>query len=237
MPALLEARGLHAGYGQTKVLHGLDFTVEQGRTTTLLGANGAGKTTTLRAICGLIRPQGEVRLADKRIDREPAEEIVRRGVGHVPDGRGTLMELTVEENLRLGAYTRRDRNGVKADFERMFGYFPRLKERYRQQAGTLSGGEQQMLAIARALLVKPRLLLLDEPSFGLAPLIVADIFEILRRIRADEGVSILLVEQNSSVALDFADHAYLLETGRIVVSGPAADLRKDEAVRRAYLGY
>ncbi|MEO9189696.1 MAG: ABC transporter ATP-binding protein [Acetobacteraceae bacterium] len=237
MPALLEARGLHAGYGQTKVLHGLDFAVEQGRTTTLLGANGAGKTTTLRAICGLIRPQGEVRLADKRIDREPAEEIVRRGVGHVPDGRGTLMELTVEENLRLGAYTRRDRNGVKADFERMFRYFPRLKERYRQQAGTLSGGEQQMLAIARALLVKPRLLLLDEPSFGLAPLIVADIFEILRRIRADEGVSILLVEQNSSVALDFADHAYLLETGRIVVSGPAADLRKDEAVRRAYLGY
>ena len=237
MPALLEARGLHAGYGQTKVLHGLDFAVEQGRTTTLLGANGAGKTTTLRAICGLIRPQGEVRLADKRIDREPAEEIVRRGVGHVPDGRGTLMELTVEENLRLGAYTRRDRNGVKADFERMFGYFPRLKERYRQQAGTLSGGEQQMLAIARALLVKPRLLLLDEPSFGLAPLIVADIFNILRRIRADEGVSILLVEQNSSVALDFADHAYLLETGRIVVSGPAADLRKDEAVRRAYLGY
>ncbi|MGA9868532.1 MAG: ABC transporter ATP-binding protein [Acetobacteraceae bacterium] len=237
MPALLEARGLHAGYGQTKVLHGLDFAVEQGRTTTLLGANGAGKTTTLRAICGLIRPTGEVRLADRRIDREPAEEIVRRGVGHVPDGRGTLMELTVEENLRLGAYTRRDRNGVKADFERMFGYFPRLKERYRQQAGTLSGGEQQMLAIARALLVKPRLLLLDEPSFGLAPLIVADIFNILRRIRADEGVSILLVEQNSSVALDFADHAYLLETGRIVVSGPAADLRKDEAVRRAYLGY
>ncbi|MGH7212411.1 MAG: ABC transporter ATP-binding protein [Acetobacteraceae bacterium] len=237
MPALLEARGLHAGYGQTKVLHGLDFAVEQGRTTTLLGANGAGKTTTLRAICGLIRSQGEVRLADERIDREPAEEIVRRGVGHVPDGRGTLMELTVEENLRLGAYTRRDRGGVKADFERMFGYFPRLKERYRQQAGTLSGGEQQMLAIARALLVKPRLLLLDEPSFGLAPLIVQDIFQILRRIRADEGVSILLVEQNSSVALDFADHAYLLETGRIVVSGPAADLRKDEAVRRAYLGY
>ncbi len=237
MPALLEARGLHAGYGQTKVLHGLDFQVEQGSTTTLLGANGAGKTTTLRAICGLIRPQGEVRLGDRRIDRAAAEEIVRLGVGHVPDGRGTFMELTVEENMRLGAYTRRDKQGVAADFERMFGYFPRLKERYRQQAGTLSGGEQQMLAIARALLVKPRLLLLDEPSFGLAPLIVQDIFRILRRIRADEGISILLVEQNSSVALDFADHAYLLETGRIVVSGPAADLRKDEAVRRAYLGY
>jgi branched-chain amino acid transport system ATP-binding protein len=237
MPALLEARGLHAGYGQTKVLHGLDFAVEQGRTTTLLGANGAGKTTTLRAICGLIRPQGEVRLAERRIDRLASEEIVRLGVGHVPDGRGTFMELTVEENMRLGAYTRRDRDGVKADFESMFGYFPRLKERYRQQAGTLSGGEQQMLAIARALLIKPRLLLLDEPSFGLAPLIVQDIFQILRRIRADEGISILLVEQNSSVALDFADYAYLLETGRIVVSGPAADLRKDEAVRRAYLGY
>jgi branched-chain amino acid transport system ATP-binding protein len=237
MPALLEARGLHAGYGQTKVLHGLDFVVEQGKTTTLLGANGAGKTTTLRAICGLIRPQGEVVLAGDRIDRISAEDIVRRGVGHVPDGRGTFMELTVEENMRLGAYTRRDRAGVARDFEHMFAYFPRLKERYRQQAGTLSGGEQQMLAIARALLVKPRLLLLDEPSFGLAPLIVQDIFRILQRIRADEGLSILLVEQNSSVALDFADHAYLLETGRIVVSGPAAELRKDEAVRRAYLGY
>ncbi len=237
MPALLEARGLHAGYGQTKVLHGLDFDVEQGRTTTLLGANGAGKTTTLRAICGLIRPLGEVRLGGERIDRASAEDIVRRGVGHVPDGRGTFMELTVEENMRLGAYTRRDKQGVARDFEHMFSYFPRLKERYRQQAGTLSGGEQQMLAIARALLVKPKLLLLDEPSFGLAPLIVQDIFRILQRIRSEEGLSILLVEQNSSVALDFADHAYLLETGRIVVSGPAADLRKDEAVRRAYLGY
>ncbi|MDQ2805120.1 MAG: ABC transporter ATP-binding protein [Pseudomonadota bacterium] len=237
MPALLEARGLHAGYGQIKVLHGLDFTVEQGRTTALLGANGAGKTTTLRAICGLIRPQGEVLLQGDRIDRVAAEEIVRRGVGHVPDGRGTFMELTVEENMRLGAYTRRDRAGVAADFQRMFGYFPRLKERLSQQAGTLSGGEQQMLAIARALLVKPKLLLLDEPSFGLAPLIVEEIFGILRRIRGDEGMSILLVEQNASIALDFADHAYLLETGRIVVSGAAADIRKDESVRRAYLGY
>jgi branched-chain amino acid transport system ATP-binding protein len=237
MPALLEARDLHAGYGQTRVLHGLDFTVEQGQTTALLGANGAGKTTTLRAICGLIRPQGEVRLADQRIDRLAAEEIVRRGVGHVPDGRGTFMELTVEENLRLGAYTRRDRANLSRDFEHMFSYFPRLKERLRQQAGTLSGGEQQMLAIARALLVRPKLLLLDEPSFGLAPLIVEEIFRILRRIRAEEGMGILLVEQNASIALDFADNAYLLETGRIVVSGAAADLRKDEAVRKAYLGY
>jgi branched-chain amino acid transport system ATP-binding protein len=237
MPALLETRGLHAGYGQTRVLHGLDFTVEQGQTTALLGANGAGKTTTLRAICGLIRPQGEVRLAGERIDRLPAEEIVRRGVGHVPDGRGTFMELTVDENLRLGAYTRRDRANLPRDFEHLFSYFPRLKERLRQQAGTLSGGEQQMLAIARALLVRPKLLLLDEPSFGLAPLIVEEIFRILRRIRAEEGMGILLVEQNASIALDFADNAYLLETGRIVVSGAAADLRKDEAVRKAYLGY
>jgi branched-chain amino acid transport system ATP-binding protein len=237
MSALLEARGLHAGYGQTKVLHGLDFVVEQGGVTTLLGANGAGKTTTLRAICGMIRPTGEVWLAGERIDRAATEEIVRRGVGHVPDGRGTLMELTVDENMRLGAYTRRDRAAVATDFERVFGYFPRLKERYRQQAGTLSGGEQQMLAIARALLVRPKLLLLDEPSFGLAPLIVEDIFRILRRIKAEEGLSILLVEQNTSIALDFADHAYLLETGRIVVSGAAAELRKDEAIRRAYLGY
>jgi branched-chain amino acid transport system ATP-binding protein len=240
MPALLEARGLYAGYGQTKVLHGIDFLVEQGGVTALLGANGAGKTTTLRAVCGLIRPQGEIWLGTDRIDRLAAEEIVRRGVGHVPDGRGTFLELTVEENLRLGAYTRsgrRDRSAVVADIERIFGYFPVLQERLRQQAGTLSGGEQQMLAIARALLVKPRLLLLDEPSFGLAPLIVEDIFSILRRINAEEGVSILVVEQNASLALDIADHAYLLETGRIAIAGSAAEIRQDESVRRSYLGY
>ena len=238
MPALLEARGLHAGYGQTKVLHGIDFAVQQGGVTALLGANGAGKTTTLRAICAMIRTtQGEIRLGEERIDRLATEEIVRRGVGHVPDGRGTVLELSVEDNLRLGAYIRRDRAGVAADLDRLFGYFPRLKERYRQQAGTLSGGEQQMLAISRALLVKPRLLLLDEPSFGLAPLIVQDIFHILRRINAEEKVSILVVEQNASLALDLADHAYVLETGRIVVSGTAAEVRQDEAVRRSYLGY
>jgi len=237
MPALLEARGLTAGYGETNVLHGIDFAVEQGGVTALLGANGAGKSTTLRALCGMIRRSGEVVLDGTRIDRAATEDIVRRGVGHVPDGRGTFMELTVEENLRLGAYTRRDRAGVAADMERLFGYFPRLKERIRQQAGTLSGGEQQMLAIARALLVKPRLLLLDEPSFGLAPLIVQDIFHILRRINTEEHMSILVVEQNASLALDLADHAYLLETGRIVVSGTAAEIRQDEAVRRSYLGY
>ena len=237
MPALLEARGLCAGYGVSDVLHGIDFTVEDGGVTALLGANGAGKTTTLRALCGMIRRRGEITLGGVRIDRDSTENIVRRGVGHVPDGRGTFMELSVEENLRLGAYTRRDRAGVAADTERLFGYFPRLKERYRQQAGTLSGGEQHMLAIARALLVKPRLLLLDEPSFGLAPLIVQDIFHILRRINTEERMAILVVEQNASLALDLADHAFLLETGRIVVSGTASAIRQDETVRRSYLGY
>ena len=237
MPALLEARGLHAAYGLTKVLHGIDFQVEEGGVTALLGANGAGKTTTLRAICGMLKTQGTLTLGGESIIGVPTEDIVRRGVAHVPDGRGTFMELTVEENMRLGAYVRTNRNEVEADFEHMFGYFPRLKERFRQQAGTLSGGEQQMLAISRALLLRPRLLLLDEPSFGLAPLIVRDIFAILRRIRDEEKVSILLVEQNASLALAFAEDAYLLETGRIVVAGKAADISKDESIRRSYLGY
>ena len=236
MPALLEAKGLHAAYGETKVLHGIDFVVEEGGVTALLGANGAGKTTTLRAICGMVRTQGELNSGGEFILGMATEDVVRRGVAHVPDGRGTFMELTVEENMRLGAYVRKDRE-VEADFERLFGYFPRLKERFRQQAGTLSGGEQQMLAITRALLLRPRLLLLDEPSFGLAPLIVKEIFNIMRRIRDEERVSILLVEQNASIALAFAEDAYLLETGRIVVSGKAADISKDELIRRSYLGY
>jgi branched-chain amino acid transport system ATP-binding protein len=219
------------------VLHGIDFAVEERGVSALLGANGAGKTTTLRAVCGMVRTGGAIRLAGERLNGLATEDIARRGVAHVPDGRGTFMELTVEENMRLGAYTRRDRAGVEADFERMFGYFPRLKQRFRQQAGTLSGGEQQMLAISRALLLRPRLLLLDEPSFGLAPLVVQEIFAIMRRIREEQGVGVLLVEQNASLALDFADRAYLLETGRIVVAGPAADIRQDEAVRRSYLGY
>src|SRR6478735_8461085 len=197
MPALLEARSLHAGYGETRVLHGIDFAVEQGGVTALLGANGAGKTTTLRAICGMVRTSGEIRLGNERID-----------------GRGTFFELTVEENLRLGSYIRRDRQGIAEDLERVFGYFPRLRERFRQQAGTLSGGEQQMLAIARALLLGPRLLLLDEPSFGLAPLIVQEIFAIMHRIRADEGVSILLAQHIHSAVLDLADQASLRESGR-----------------------
>ncbi|MSP01769.1 MAG: ABC transporter ATP-binding protein [Acetobacteraceae bacterium] len=236
MPALLEAKGLHAAYGETKVLHGIDFQVEEGGVTALLGANGAGKTTTLRAICGMLKVQGTLTLGGRSIVGVATEDIVRLGVAHVPDGRGTFMELTVEENMRLGAYVRRDK-GIEADFERMFGYFPRLKERFRQQAGTLSGGEQQMLAITRALLLRPRLLLLDEPSFGLAPLVVKEIFHIMRRIRDEEKVSILLVEQNASLALAFAEDAYLLETGRIVVSGKAHEISKDESIRRSYLGY
>jgi branched-chain amino acid transport system ATP-binding protein len=236
LTALLEVKGLHAAYGETKVLHGLDFAVQQGGVTALLGANGAGKTTTLRAICAMVRTQGEISLAGKRIEGMATEDIVRLGVAHVPDGRGTFMELTVEENMRLGAYTRPARE-ASADFEKMFGYFPRLKERFRQQAGTLSGGEQQMLAISRALLLRPKLLLLDEPSFGLAPLIVREIFDIMRRIRGEAGVSILLVEQNASLALEFAEDAFLLETGRIVISGKAADIGKDESIRRSYLGY
>ena len=233
---LLELAGLHAGYGETAVLHGVSFTVPEAGVTALLGANGAGKTTTLRAISGMLRARGEIRYRAERIENRPTEEIARRGIAHVPDGRGTFMELSVGENLRLGACSRRARD-LAADFERVFGYFPVLRERLRQQAGTLSGGEQQMLAIARALLLRPRLLLLDEPSFGLAPLIVRDLFAILVRIKAEERIGILLVEQNASLALAIADHAILLETGRVVVSGPAAELARDAAIRRSYLGY
>ncbi len=233
---ILDVAGLHAGYGEVQVLHGIDFTVGLAGITALLGANGAGKTTTLRALSGMVRTSGSITLDGERIDGLATEDIARRGVAHVPDGRGTLMELTVEENLRLGAYTR-SRSELAPDMARVFGHFPRLKQRLRQQAGTLSGGEQQMLAIGRALLLRPKLLLLDEPSFGLAPLIVREIFEIMRRVNEDDRVSILLVEQNASLALDVADRAFLLETGRIVTAGPAAELRQDESIRRSYLGY
>jgi branched-chain amino acid transport system ATP-binding protein len=235
--AILETRGLSAAYGPTQVLQAIDISVEQGGIVTLLGANGAGKTTTLRALCNMmVRITGEIRFNDRRIDGKATEDIVRLGIAHVPDGRGTFVSLSVEENLKLGAYTRRD-SGVSQDFERVYGYFPRLKERRRQQAGTLSGGEQQMLAISRALMLRPKLLLLDEPSFGLAPLIVQEIFRILRTINKQEGVSMLLVEQNASIALELADHAYLLETGRIILQGPSSVISSDESVRRAYLGY
>jgi branched-chain amino acid transport system ATP-binding protein len=235
--AILETRGLSAAYGSTHVLHAIDLAVPKGGIVTLLGANGAGKTTTLRALCNMmVRLSGAIRFEDRRIDGMATEDIVRLGIGHVPDGRGTFVSLSVEENLRLGAYTRRDKQ-VAEDFERVYGYFPRLKERRRQQAGTLSGGEQQMLAISRALMLRPKLLLLDEPSFGLAPLVVQEIFRILRTINQQEGVSMLLVEQNANIALELADEAYLLETGRIMLSGPSSTISSDESVRRAYLGY
>jgi branched-chain amino acid transport system ATP-binding protein len=235
--ALLEARALHAGYGQTRVLHGMDFALEKGAITALLGANGAGKTTTLRALCGLVKTQGEIRFAGERIDGRKTEDIVRLGVAHVPDGRGTFAHLTTEENLRLGAYIRKDRGAIDADLQRMYGYFPRLAERRRQQAGTLSGGEQQMLAISRALMLSPKLMLLDEPSFGLAPLLVVELFDILRRINQREQVTMFIVEQNAAMALELAGSAYLLETGRVVLSGSSDHLKRDDAVRRAYLGY
>ena len=237
MTGLLQVRGLHAQYGPTQVLHGIDFDVQQGGITTILGANGAGKTTTLRAVCGMVRTQGAITLGGERIDGKATESIVRLGVAHVPDGRGTFMDLTVDENLRLGAYTRRDRDQVQADRERVFDWFPRLRERLRQQAGTLSGGEQQMLAVSRALMLRPRLLLLDEPSFGLAPRIVQELFEIFGQINRSEGMSMLVVEQNAALALRLANHAYLLETGRVVLSGTAESIRNDASVRRSYLGY
>ena len=236
MTALLELNGVDASYGATAVLRGITLTVEDGGLVALLGANGAGKTTTLRAICNMgLQTRGEIRLAGKRIDGQATESIVRQGVGHVPEGRGTFLSLSVEENLRLGAYLRRDRK-VADDLKRVFGYFPVLRERIHQQAGTLSGGEQQMLAIARALMSRPRLLLLDEPSFGLAPIVVQDIFKILRVINKEEKMAMLLVEQNARLAFDLVNQVFLLETGRVVASGPPQQIAADETVRRAYLG-
>jgi branched-chain amino acid transport system ATP-binding protein len=235
--ALLEVRGLCAYYGAIQALHGLDFSLAEGGVTCLLGANGAGKTTTLRALCGMIRATGEISFAGRSITGRATEDIVRLGIAHVPEGRGTFSRMTVEENLQLGAMTRHGRAAIAQDMARVYGYFPRLKERQGQQAGTLSGGEQQMLAIGRALMLRPKLMLLDEPSFGLAPLIVEELFGILRTLNETEGVSMLLVEQNAALALELADHAYLLETGRMVLSGSSRDIGSDENVRRAYLGY
>jgi len=235
--ALLEVEGLKAYYGQTQALHGVSFALEPGGITTLLGANGAGKTTTLRSLCGMVRTEGTIRFDGQPIAARPTEEIVRLGVGHVPEGRGTFTNLTVDENLRVAAYTRRDKGAARRDLDMVFEYFPILKARVGQQAGTLSGGEQQMLAISRALMLGPRLMLLDEPSFGLAPLIVQEIFRIMRRINAEAKVSMLLVEQNAALALELADHAYVLETGRVVMSGKSSVIKSDEAIRKSYLGY
>jgi branched-chain amino acid transport system ATP-binding protein len=236
MQKLLEVSNLNAAYGPTQVLFGVSFSLEQGKITTILGANGAGKTTTLRALCQVVKTTGSIRIDGEEVVGKATEAVVRMGVGHVPDGRGTFTGLTVEENLRLGAITRRDKAEVAVDLEKMYARFPRLKERRLQQAGTLSGGEQQMLAISRALMLRPRLLLLDEPSFGLAPLIVAEIFRIMREINQQDKVSMLLVEQNATLALDLADHAYLLETGHVSISGPSDVVKNDENVRRSYLG-
>jgi branched-chain amino acid transport system ATP-binding protein len=227
MSALLEVKRLTAAYGPTKVLHGIDFSIAPGSITTLLGANGAGKTTTLRALCQMmVQTSGEILFEGKAIHQMATEDIVRLGVAHVPDGRGTFVN-----------YTRKDKAEVARDFERIYHYFPRLKERRLQQAGTLSGGEQQMLAVSRALMLRPKLLLLDEPSFGLAPLIVREIFGIFRTINKQENVSILLVEQNAAMALELADSAYLIETGQVVLSGSAQDIKQNDAVRRSYLGH
>lgn len=234
---LLEVRQLNAFYGATQVLFDLDFSLQAGQITAILGANGAGKTTTLRALCQTLQTSGNILFDGQQLVGRPTENVVRLGVAHVPDGRGTFNALSVEDNLRLGAYVRRDKAESALDIEKAFVRFPILKERRHQQAGTLSGGQQQMLAICRALMLRPKLLLLDEPSFGLAPLIVAEIFSMMQTINKEDRVSMLLVEQNASLALDLADHAYLLETGRVALSGPSQTIKNDESVRRAYLGY
>jgi branched-chain amino acid transport system ATP-binding protein len=235
MAPILQLKGVKAFYGQFEALHGIDIAVEDGGMTVLLGANGAGKTTSLRAVCGMVRSEGDIVFAGARLQRRSTEQIAAMGVAHVPEGRGTFIGLSVEENLRLGAYSRA---GKPHDaMARLYGYFPILADRRRQQAGALSGGEQQMLAIARALMMAPRLLVLDEPSFGLAPRVVEAIFAIIDRIRREEHVSVLLVEQNASLALELADHAYLIETGYVVASGSAKALADDPQIRRSYLGY
>jgi branched-chain amino acid transport system ATP-binding protein len=235
MAPLLELRNVEARYGPVKALHGVSLDVGEKQIVAVLGANGAGKTTTLRAISNTVRRSGEIRFAGKSLARRAPESVVRMGIAHVPEGRGTFAELTVDENLKLGAYTRH--GSSKDDLKRVRGLFPWIEERAGQQAGTLSGGEQQMLAIARAMMARPRLLLLDEPSLGLAPLVVSEIFRIVKELNEQEGTTVLVVEQNANIALQAADTAYVLEVGRVALSGPSAELREHESVRRSYLGY
>ncbi len=233
---LLKVENLHVAYGAIRALQGISFHVNEGEIVTLIGANGAGKSTTLRTISGLLRPiQGEIIFDGRDITHVSPERIVRMGISQVPEGRQIFAGLTVQENLEMGAYTRKDKNEVQESMERVFASFPRLKERLKQVGGTLSGGEQQMLAMGRGLMSKPRLLLLDEPSMGLAPILVEEIFEIIKTINA-QGTSILLVEQNAAMALSTAHRGYVLETGRIVLEGDAADLLRNPQVRKAYLG-
>jgi branched-chain amino acid transport system ATP-binding protein len=232
--SLLELRSVEARYGPVKALHGVSLSVGEGELVAVLGANGAGKTTTLRAISGTVRRSGDVVFAGRDLPRRP-ESTARAGIAHVPEGRGTFGELSVWENLRLGAYTRRAK--VKGEAQRVFEFFPQLGRRRDQQAGTLSGGEQQMLALGRAMMARPRLLLLDEPSLGLAPLVVAEIFEALERMKTQDGISVLVVEQNANLALAHAARAYVLEVGNVVVEGTSDELRANESVRKSYLGY
>ncbi len=235
MTALLELSDVEARYGPIKALHGVTLTVEEGQITAVLGANGAGKTTTLRAISSTVRRAGQIRFGGKLLARGGPESVARRGIAHVPEGRGTFSELTVTENLRLGAHTRR--GDLKDDFRRVHSYFPWIESRGAQQAGTLSGGEQQMLALARAFMQRPRLMLLDEPSLGLAPIVVSEIFRIVKELNEREGLTVLVAEQNANIALQVASTAYVLEVGRVALSGPSAELQKDESVRKSYLGY
>lgn len=232
----LMVRGLRAGYGQAQILHGLDLDVRPGEIVVLLGANGAGKTTTLRALSGLLPSEGTIKLGDSTLARQSSDALLRHGIAHVPQGRGTFTDLTVEENLRIGAYTRSSAE-FTASREYWLDVFPRLRDRRAQPAGTLSGGEQQMLALARAMMAKPRLLLLDEPSLGLAPMITQQIFEVLCQANDDLGIGMLIVEQNAKLALDIAHRVYLMESGHVVLSGPAREIQADDSVRRAYLGY
>jgi len=232
---LLELEGVEARYGPVQALHGVSLQVAEGEVAAVLGGNGAGKTTTLRAISNTVRRSGEIRFAGESLGRKGPEATARLGIAHVPEGRGTFAELTVQENLRLGAYTRR--GAAKEDLRRVCSYFTWIERRRDQQAGTLSGGEQQMLALARAFMQRPRLLLLDEPSLGLAPLVVSEIFRIIKELNEQEGLTVLVVEQNANIALQAADRAYVLEAGKVALSGASADLREHESVRRSYLGY
>ena len=235
--ALLELEGVEARYGPIHALHGVSLSVDEGEIVSLLGANGAGKTTTLRSISGTVRTSGAITFAGRSVADKGPEAAARAGIAHVPEGRGILGELTLWENLRLGAYTRRDRRVIKGDLERVAGYFPWMSERRNQEAATLSGGEQQMLALGRALAARPRLLMLDEPSLGLAPIIVHELFRIVTELNAKEGLTVLVVEQNANIALQASSRAYVLEVGRVAVEGASDELRRHEGVRRSYLGY
>ena len=234
---LLELREVEARYGPIKALHGVSLEVDDGEIVAVLGANGAGKTTTLRAVSGTVRKRGQIIFDGRSIAGHSPHAVARRGIAHVPEGRGLFAELTVWENLRMGAYIRGERRTLKQEAGRVVGYFPWMDERRDQQAGTLSGGEQQMLALARALVSRPKLLMVDEPSLGLAPTVIREFFRIVKELNESDGLTVLVVEQNATLALDAADRAYVLEVGKVAIEGPSDELRRNEAVRKSYLGY